>query len=364
MSSIPLNSAPRHVWADVIRIIAISCVVFIHSGNIELWQGEISAIKWYIFTALDVAAHIGVPLFIMLSGALLLVKNESAYDFFRKKFKRIIVPFMFWIIIFVLFKQYYDSYYNEDFYHQDFESVKKIVISIYTGKLYYHLWFMNVLVGIYLFVPFIRKFVQNAVFHDFKYYFVLWLIFASIIPAVNSLFNSELNISLYNYTWQYFPFFTGFLGYFLLGYIITNYNFNRYQLIIGVVVFIVGLIIAVVIPNTYMELEVVDLSPSVIMMSVPAFIFIRNMASKYASSLSITAQKIIEKLSKATFGVYFIHVIFLRFLQEGVFFGLRSHDMIYNPSVAIPLTFISALILSYTTILLLMKIPVLNKLIT
>lgn len=358
------NSLERCYWADIVRIVAIISVVLVHASATAVgWWGRIPTDWWQVSNYYNAAVRIGVPLFIILSGALLLGKNERYSVFFKKRFKRVVVPYFFWIILFVLFKHYYEK----DFYHKDFESVKKIFTTLYSGTFYYHLGFLNALLGVYLMVPIVRKFVQNAAAHDIKYFIVLWFLFSSIIPTASFLFDSQIDISIYQH---YVPLVTGVLGYFLLGYVITQFNFRKDHIAIAFAIFMICYLITAMGTSILTErtgrVKYVFydyLSPTVILMSVSAFILIKHVASKYNNNLS--KLKNLGILSKASFGVFFIHVIFLRLLLDlDSVLGFKLHGFAFNPLLAVPVTAIITLILSYAAILLLVKIPVVKNLIT
>lgn len=92
-----MNSS-REIQFDYIRSLAIVFVIFIHSMG---WINNINTlnIAYIIRVTLDSVIYTGVPLFVMLSGALLLGKEETISQFFSKRFKRIIIPFILWSLL-------------------------------------------------------------------------------------------------------------------------------------------------------------------------------------------------------------------------------------------------------------------------
>lgn len=91
---------------DVVRCLAIIFVICIHSMGIidaAIAEGSVGLGVKLIGGILNSVIHSGVPLFLMLSGALLLGKMEPIKLFFLKRLKRILVPFFVWnLIVFVL----------------------------------------------------------------------------------------------------------------------------------------------------------------------------------------------------------------------------------------------------------------------
>jgi len=90
----------RSVPVDLIRTIAIVGVILLHASN-DLTIQQMSILEIFRWTTVDFyqsIGRIGVPLFILLTGALLLQpsKNESLSAFFKKRWSRIGLPWLFW----------------------------------------------------------------------------------------------------------------------------------------------------------------------------------------------------------------------------------------------------------------------------
>ena len=99
----------RLVWADILRIFAIYLVVFVHSTSLQA-TSFLSVLQLIILFAI---AKTCVPLFFMLSGALLLPKVEPTSYFLKKRFLRIFVPYIFWTIIFIYLPNAAYTYRND-----------------------------------------------------------------------------------------------------------------------------------------------------------------------------------------------------------------------------------------------------------
>src|SRR6185437_15153955 len=85
----------RVLWIDIIRIIAIYFVVVIHNFASETpvpaWDNVI--VRTIISTS--------IPLFVIISGTLLLDKKESYTLFFRKRVNKVVIPWIFWTCIYM-----------------------------------------------------------------------------------------------------------------------------------------------------------------------------------------------------------------------------------------------------------------------
>ncbi|MBD2598484.1 acyltransferase family protein [Nostoc spongiaeforme FACHB-130] len=83
----------RLIWADYVRVIANFFVIFLHSAAPLLYQfKKIPDSYWITGNIYDSGVRMCVPLFFMLSGYLLLEKQETLETFFKKRFKRIFIP--------------------------------------------------------------------------------------------------------------------------------------------------------------------------------------------------------------------------------------------------------------------------------
>ena len=92
-----MNSNQRIFYYDFLRAFAIFAVILCHVDGIigySFWN-----LKVALPGLLTTIALTGVPIFLMLSGALLLNKEYSLKEFFKKRFSRIIYPFIFWMAI-------------------------------------------------------------------------------------------------------------------------------------------------------------------------------------------------------------------------------------------------------------------------
>jgi len=95
-----MNKKPSYViQADVIRVIAIVAVVIIHTANAVYTRLDFfGGFTWWIAIILDSLSRISIPLFIMLSGYLMLGKNETLEKTFKRINLKILIPLIFWIL--------------------------------------------------------------------------------------------------------------------------------------------------------------------------------------------------------------------------------------------------------------------------
>lgn len=141
----------RNSRYDLVRGLAIILIVFIHSTG-ALSDASDGGAAWLRleFAGIRSIISAGVHLFILLSGALLLGKEEPAGVFYGKRAKRILPAFLFWsVVVFVLTglttKGYSWSSALPDFFRQ-----------LLGGGVHPTYWFVYMILGLYLVTPLLR----------------------------------------------------------------------------------------------------------------------------------------------------------------------------------------------------------------
>ena len=253
---------------DLIRTIAIVGVILLHAANdLTIQQmGQLEIVRWWTVDIYQSLGRVGVPLFVMLTGALLLQpsKNESISVFFKKRWARIGLPFIFWGAV----------YFAYDFFvlHQAI-TTNAIVQGILTGP-YYHFWYLYMLMGLYLLTPILRILVAHADNKIMKYFTILWFLGASIIPFAGLLTTYHLDSNVLTIT--------GMVGYFVLGAVLLTVKMRR-----SVVVMIMAIGIALTVIGTYALAATIGggtmfffqeyLSPTMILASVMLFLLLTTL---------------------------------------------------------------------------------------
>src|ERR1051326_7913367 len=101
------SPSQRIIQFDLIRVLAIAQVILVHI--VSPWIYVVSATdrtSWWLLNAVMSFAKPYVPLFVMVSGALLLnpTKTESLRVFFNKRFSKIAIPFIAWSVFYLFWR--------------------------------------------------------------------------------------------------------------------------------------------------------------------------------------------------------------------------------------------------------------------
>lgn len=151
-----MNNGQRDIRYDIIRVVAILFVVCIHSFH-ALFDGVKSD---GLVAGVDVCISTAVPLFVMLSGALLLGRREPISAVYRHRLPRILLPFLFWSVI------VYGAFYF--IHHQGFtlqaltQCLKGYCHDLVKLDLHQIYWFVYMMAGLYLLLPLLRIVVQSG----------------------------------------------------------------------------------------------------------------------------------------------------------------------------------------------------------
>lgn len=196
----------RIIYLDVVRVVACLMVIVQHSPMPSL--GEVNSV---LFSATSFLSYPCVPLFFMVSGALLLPVNNSSSGllFIRKRLSKIFFPTLLWTIFYFVVRIVND---------QPIEWVNILSIP-FSPQGHGVLWFMYVLVGLYLLAPIISHWLRQSTKKELEFYLVLWFITLSFTHLENVLQISE---GYYNAL----CYFGGYIGYFVLGYYLHTYKNN------------------------------------------------------------------------------------------------------------------------------------------
>ena len=199
------NSTSRHAYIDFLRVISILLVILLHCIGEYLFDPEnIDRPLWVGTAYLNELCRVGVPLFFMMSGFLLLDKKiEKTGEFYRHRFLKIAVLFLLYDIFYYLFLPTGDA--------RTFTGWARELINCGSA---YHLWFIYSILLLYLFIPFIRKISEKCTDREWVLFFFLCIFQTTLKPLFNTLFANKAYLYLSD------DGFVGYLGYMILGYIL------------------------------------------------------------------------------------------------------------------------------------------------
>ena len=139
----------RDYRIDLLRVVLITAVICIHTFCVLDLETYPQYRTWSL--VLNTICHYAVPLFVMLSGMVLIDRcDEPLTLFYRKRLARIMVPLAPATVFFVALRILRDG-----------ESSLDVLMEAFLGRPYYHLWFAFMLLGVYAFIPFLVRLVRE-----------------------------------------------------------------------------------------------------------------------------------------------------------------------------------------------------------
>ncbi|MBI5936020.1 MAG: acyltransferase family protein [Chloroflexi bacterium] len=353
MQDTPVSqSDSRHLWADFVRNIGILLVILGHvSGMVLQRDDHIPFLDWLAGDLFNVIARACVPLLFMVSGALLLPKQESVGDFYRKRFRRVIFPFLFWSVLYLLWNRAgFEGY-------TFFNALKTIIVTIVVAPAEYHLWFMYELFGMYMLTPLFRKAVDGQRETVLWYFVAIWFIFGPLKRLFQTYVPYDIIFDL--------GYLTGYIGYFVLGYLLVRIPLKKWMVWTAAVVYIASALFTAGITaynfiynpgktEFYQNL----LGVNIVFLSVSAYILLRAAGEAIFSTPRPRLGKIAVALTSASFGMYLVHVFVLNFLR------VKNLGPLDGPTILmIPFTTLLVFAISWIIIFFLQKIPYVRALV-
>ncbi|MGE5042298.1 MAG: acyltransferase [Candidatus Levyibacteriota bacterium] len=327
--------------ADLMRILAIYLIIVLH-----LAPSNYVGLKHPEGLIISSLLQISVPLFVMLSGGLLLGKSESYGTFFKKRFIRVVSPWIFWTTVFTFLIIFNNQY--------SILSFVKIFHSVFIPMF----WLLPTLSGLYLLTPSLRIYIKHAKQKEVWLMVLLWFITVSILPYFRSSpgfpmvpDNGIVRLII------------SMLGYYILGYLITKLKPSKNNFLIFIILFLAGLSLSSL---TYAGIirsgDVSNISPGSVLLTISTFALFYFSEKVLSNKFSMRIKTIIAGISKATFGVYFAHYLFTNHPPLPIFLrGDEIHTYIwFSPFLNGMLIMGICLVI----IFLLQKIPILGKYVT
>ena len=331
----------RVFYLDLLRVIAIIGVVFVHVFCKEYYTASVASFNWYVAVVGDSLLHRNVPFFIMISGALFLrpEKEIPLKKILLKYIPRLLLAYAFWTIAYGLVDISYRLYQGESFsiYHLLFP--------------HFHLWFLPLLMGVYLLIPLLRKISNEE--HLLQYALCLWAIYVTVsfirpdsIIINQFLFGFNMNVVV------------GYAGYFLLGYYLSYKTFSKKQQLVIYIAGILALLLTIT-GNLFLSIKtgqssgrfLYELNPLTIITASAIFVLVKQISPK----AHIRTRKFVEYVRNDLFGIYLTHALWLFLLNQPKFRDLGNHLL------TLPIIAISVFILSLYTTKLIRMIPGLKK---
>lgn len=292
---------------DAVKIVSILLAIMLHSSRFFV-QFSKGSFDFVFGSVLDSLSRIGVPMFVMTTGVLML--NENKEITVKKTCGKYILPmvkvFAVWTVIYYFISCISDTLKGSPI------DLRHTVYDLLTGAS--HMWYLYMLIGLYLVTPILKKFVNKENKELVFYYIVISLVARFTLPlfAILGKHLDAFNQLAYIIDGFYLDFFSGYVTYYLTGWYIFNVGFNKRteNVIYGLSLVSAALIVFYVIASGKTEFIYDNINLLVYLYASGVFLFItKKLRDKPCKS------KTIQKMSELGFGVYIVHMAVLSVLE-------------------------------------------------
>lgn len=348
----PDASATRRLAAfpDVAKIFA---VVTVHTAaNPNEGLTTLTGKTWFVTTAIEIFSRWCVPLFIMVSGMLLLQSRTAAQSpraFYARRASRIAIPLIGWTIFYRLFIPHTGLHPN----------VEETVQAIYSGQPFYHLYFLFVIAGLYLICPYLARAIDGLSQRQLGALTVgalllgfFWVGVPPWLPSTGA---------------NGFSLFAPFVGYFLAGCWLGRVRIDKELVLGGAVVFVLVGIAASLATYEFAHISTAldwhylygYTVPTVAIMTLCVFVALRWFCERREERGPIRHIQTLHYIGETTFGIFLIHPFFLTLWLEHEAMPTEALGLLWW----LPVTVLGLVLIGFVFTLVIKQIPGLRRLV-
>lgn len=300
---------------DILRILAVYLVISAHVFQAELGFSGEDSMKLRLMEGITLVCN---PLYVMLSGALLLRwKEESIPEFYARRLGRIVLPLV----------TYYAFYLWENGLFRGLGLWEALglmfgnLIACHTPETPYY-WLIFVIISLYVVFPFLRYMLRDLPYGVLFAMSVLALICMTVVS-----FTAVLPGAFF-----FSNFLSGWLGAAILGYFVSQGRSRRFDLIFMLSGIAALFFIAYMIMNgTDLTVRYASAAPELCLLAMALFALTLHCSHKAGGRL----RRVLSFISEQSYGMILIHWWVLYWPLKRIFgFGDRS--------LGIPLCFLCA----------------------
>jgi len=298
----------RQKYLDYLRAFSAVCVIGIHTNGPFFLAPSVWSPTGIVGGVIDTTVRVGLPLFFMISGALLLAKPiDSVGHFYLRRFPKILIPFLlysaaYYVYVHVLVKP-------------SPISLGGFALAVVEEPQFYHLWFVYTLIGIYFIVPFISIAVgqmNNRMLWTGLFVSMALLQLRQLSPLAGLHFNGGL-VAI-----------GPWLLYFVGGYAITRLDGKRYRTtFLGLTA--LGFVATFFARALQLEIGIFDQGINMYALTFGVFGLFMGV-KRYPAEGSI-ADRSISTIGKFSYEIYLVHAIVLAYLRDSVFRMGQDHPI-------------------------------------
>ena len=342
----------RLIGLDLLKIVSAFMIAVIHASSGVFNNHELGSLVWKEGLILNAVTRFAVPVFLMISGALLLGRKISLDKAIRKAIIAGIALFV-WSFAFILTKK---------ILWNDGNVIHDTLMIFFNKRVSGHLWYGYLLIWIYLFSPILNIMYESLSNKIRIYFIILGLLIPSAIDSVIYYFSLDVQI-LQNSFFIYMN--LGYISVLFMGRMIYE-NKEGISLILGGISSVIGLVLTILLTEGisrrlgvsthtfFSELEIGN-----VMYAFGIMLLGCKLSWKGDNTF---IKKIIIKVSELAMGIYFSHALVMWLIGDTISF----RGITFKIDNSVPECLLFVVIIFVTTIIMiapLSNIPYLKKLV-
>ena len=351
----------RLVYLDFLRIVAVILVIFNHTDGCFLYYANTGNPITFLYSMLgSIVCMTDVPLFFMITGALLLGREETYGQLLRRRVLRI-------GIVLVLFS---GIHYLVDAARGAVEtlSLAYFIQGLFCGTLVEQYWYLYAYLGILFLMPLLRAWVRGLRPQDYGWLLLLECALGVLLPALYNLAGSTMPSYLY--------ILSTYIFYLLMGYGLANemvalpeIRGNRREaerndrggrlrgiLIAIAICILLSMVYIMLMRKLRGDYDRSDMDVAAPILTILIFEAARRLCAQ--PNVSDRAARTIRRLGSCSFGVYLLeHMV--RILLLPIYLYLTEHSV---GVIACTVYVIGTYVIGVMATMILKKIPLLREL--
>ena len=334
---------------------AIVLVVVLHTAGAVANPGPAAGVAaFWAGNIYDSLARAGVPLFVLLTGWLLLAPERSGEPlgrFLWRRLDRVVLPLLTWSTVAWVWIA------TRDHHPMGWSRFWRELIQ---GPVFYHLWYVYVLIGLYLAIPLLRPLATQATPALRRYTLGLWFVGTAVLPLWTWWGGPSIGIPVLVVS--------TYVGYLLAGTWLAEVPITRrtaWELALLFLLAAVWTIVATARLTGDEHLNVILYSydrPNVAVMALVAFVLLTQPQPAAWVVRHTSALALVRALAASSYGIYLLHPLLLDVLGSGIL-GARISGASLPPFAGIPLLAAGLLFGSLGVMMVARRVPVFGRIV-
>ena len=300
----------------------------------------------------DGFSRMAVPLFMIVSAYLLvpMKKEQSMWQFYRKRFTRILPPFFIFMILYSTLPLLWGQIDGAT----SMTDLSRLLLNFPSQA--GHLWFMYPLISLYLFIPIISPWLEKATAKEERFFIGLFAL-STCMPYLNRWFGEVWGQCFWN-EYHMLWYFSGYLGYLVLAHYIRVYlTWNRStRLSVGTVLMVVGAALTIysfyvqAVPGETLTTPVIEIGWA--FCTINCVLLTAGTFLMFSCIERATPPRLVTEMSKLSYGIYLMHIFWL-----GLWVTVFKHTLGLPTVAAIPCIAVTTFVCCLVTAKLISYLP-------